>query len=412
MRIAELNMLPYGSTGHIMLDIAKVANSFGHETRAFAPRFYQRGAKVAYPQSAGLTYFGSPFENMLHLRLSQATGMHGCFSYFGTRELLRYLDDFRPDVLHLHNLHNWTIDLPLLFSYVKEKKIRTVWTLHDCWSFTGHCSLFDAIGCDKWKTKCHHCPQYKEYPKTFVDSSACLYRLKKKWFSNVPDLTLVTPSAWLAGLVKESFLKDYPVRVINNGIDLRVFKPTPSDFRERYGIGNRHILLGVAFGWGRRKGLDVFIDLAERLDREKYQIVLVGTNENTERSLPAHILSIRQTQDQAELAEIYTAADVFVNPTREENYPTVNMEAIACGTPVLTFDTGGSPEILDSTCGSVVPKSDIQTMHQEILRICETRPYSEEACLAKARSFDKNEKYKEYICLYENCTHSTECILY
>lgn len=214
-------------------------------------------------------------------------------------------------------------------------------------------------------------------------------------------MTIVTPSEWLASLVKESYLKYYPVKVINNGIDLNVFKPTESDFRKKYALENKYIVLGVAFGWGRRKGLDVFVELARRLDKEKYKVVLVGTDDNVDKLLPENIISIHRTQNQTELAEIYTAADVFANPTREENYPTVNMESVACGTPVVTFNTGGSPEMLDETCGAAVAKDDNDAMYNEIIRICEAKPYSLEACIKKAKGFDKNEKFGEYIRLYE-----------
>ena len=214
-------------------------------------------------------------------------------------------------------------------------------------------------------------------------------------------MTIVTPSEWLAGLVKESYLKDYPVKVINNGIDLNVFKPTESDFRKKYALENKYIVLGVAFGWGRRKGLDVFIELEKRFDKEKYKVVLVGTDDNVDKLLPENIISIHRTQNQTELAKIYSAADVFANPTREENYPTVNMESVACGTPVVTFNTGGSPEMLDETCGAAVAKNDIDAMYNEIIRICEAKPYSLEACIKKAKGFDKNEKFGEYIRLYE-----------
>ena len=257
------------------------------------------------------------------------------------------------------------------------------------------------IGCDKWKTGCYGCPQYKEYPKSLFDNSKYMYRLKKKWFTGVENMTIVTPSEWLASLVKESYLKDYPVKVINNGIDLNVFKPAESNFREKYALENKYIVLGVAFGWGKRKGLDVFVELEKRFDKEKYKIVLVGTDDNIDKLLPDNIISIHRTQNQTELAEIYTAADVFANPTREENYPTVNMEALACGTPVVTFNTGGSPEMLDETCGAAVAKDDNDAMYNEIIRICETKPYSLEACIKKAKGFDKNEKFGEYIRLYE-----------
>lgn len=409
MKIAEINMLHNGSTGKIMFGIASVLQADGNDVQTFSPRYYQRGGRVQFSDLAGHTYFGTPFENMLHLRLSQITGFHGCFSYFGTRELLRILDEFQPDTLHLHNLHNWTINLPMLFRYIKERAIPVVWTLHDCWSFTGKCPHFELVGCGKWRTGCCNCPQISEYPKSFVDRTKTMWRRKKSWFTGVQDMTIVTPSQWLAGLVGESFLKEYPVKVIHNGIDLNIFKPATSDFREKYQIsGGKRILLGVAFGWGKRKGLDVFVKLSERLNPEEYQIVLVGTDEMVDKHLPENIVSIHRTQNQTELAEIYTAADLFVNPTREENYPTVNMEALACGTPVLTFRTGGSPEIPDETCGSVVDCDDIDAMEREIMRICEERPYSEQACLHRAESFSMIDRFEEYVKLYEDCAHSAQ----
>ena len=220
-------------------------------------------------------------------------------------------------------------------------------------------------------------------------------------------MTIVTPSKWLADLVGQSFLKDYPVTVINNGIDLSVFTPTESGFREKYGIPEeKHILLGVAFGWGKRKGLDVFIELSRRLDPDRYRIVLVGTDDAVDQKLPKEIISIHRTQNQTELAEIYSAADLFLNPTREDNYPTVNMESLACGTPVLTFKTGGSPEMLDETCGAVIPCDDVEAFQNEILRICEQYPFPAESCLKKAQEFYQNQKFKEYIKLYERINSS------
>lgn len=397
MKTVLINSCNFGSTGNIMLEIAETAENGGYT------------AAVCYPQSRDNSrkqkekdfVIGTRFSRNIHLMLAEITGLNGCFSYFSTLKLLKKLDKLKPDIIHLHNLHNCYINLSLLFKYIKKHNIKTVWTLHDCWAFTGHCPHFDMIGCDKWKTGCYSCPQYKEYPKSLFDNSKYMYRLKKKWFTDIKDMTIVTPSEWLASLVKESYLKDYPVKVINNGIDLNVFKPTESDFREKYALENKYIVLGVAFGWGKRKGLDVFIELAKRLDKGKYKIVLVGTDDNIDKLLPDNIISIHRTQNQTELAEIYTAADVFANPTREENYPTVNMESVACGTPVVTFNIGGSPEMLDETCGAAVAKDDNDAMYNEIIRICEAKPYSMEACIKKAKGFDKNEKFGEYIRLYE-----------
>ena len=397
MKTVLINSCNFGSTGNIMLEIAETAENGGYT------------AAVCYPQSRDNSrkqkekdfIIGTRFSRNIHLMLAEITGLNGCFSYFSTLKLLKKLDKLKPDIIHLHNLHNCYINLSLLFKYIKKHNIKTVWTLHDCWSFTGHCPHFDMIGCNKWKTGCYSCPQYKEYPKSLFDNSKIMYRLKRKWFSGVKNMTIVTPSEWLASLVKESYLKDYPVKVINNGIDLNVFKPTESDFRKKYALENKYIVLGVAFGWGRRKGLDVFIELARRLDKEKYKVVLVGTDDNVDKLLPENIISIHRTQNQTELVKIYSAADVFANPTREENYPTVNMESVACGTPVVTFNTGGSPEMLDETCGAAVAKDDNDAMYNEIIRICEKKPYSLEACIKKAKGFDKNEKFGEYIRLYE-----------
>lgn len=396
MKIVQINGGVFGSTGNIMLGIAQKARKQGNETLCFSPvTTTNRKKEPRHPYSK----IGSFRTRQVNVLLSRITGLEGCFSRFLTKRLLRKIKTFNPDVIHLHNLHGSYINLPMLFRYIKKHNIPVIWTLHDCWAFTGHCPHFTMAKCDKWKTGCHHCPQHREYPKSYLDNSKFMYRHKQKWFTGVQDLTIVTPSHWLAELVGESFLKDYPVKVIHNGIDLSVFKPTESDFRKKYHCEDKFILLGVAFGWGARKGLDVFIDLASRLD-DRFQIVLVGTDDNVDKNLPPNVISIHRTQNQAELAEIYTAADLFVNPTREDNYPTVNMESLACGTPVVTFQTGGSPEMVDPTCGSVVPCDDIDALEQEILRIAATNPYPASACLQKATEFDMNERFEEVLKLY------------
>ncbi len=226
MRVVEVNMTHNGSTGKIMFGIADIARKKGHQVWTFSPRYYQKGQDGIWPEIDGHTYFGSVTENKLHLRLSQITGLHGFFSIMGTKQLLKKLDEIKPDVLHLHNLHNWTINLPLLFRYIKKHDIAVVWTLHDCWSFTGKCPHFTMVQCERWKTGCNRCPQVKEYPQSLVDQTKFMWKMKKRWFTGVKNMTIVTPSQWLAGLVKQSYLKDYPVQVINNGIDLNVFKPT------------------------------------------------------------------------------------------------------------------------------------------------------------------------------------------
>ena len=399
MKIAEINMVHYGSTGKIMFYIAECARTNGFEVRTFSPKFCSVRKKPVFIERMGHTYFGYTWEYLLHRLCSTVTGLHGCFSYFSTKQLLKRLDEFQPDVIHLHNLHNWTINVPMLFRYIKNHQIKTVWTLHDCWSFTGQCPYFTMVGCDKWQSGCHDCPQIREYPNALVDRTRLMWKQKRKWLTGVPDMTIVTPSDWLAGLVKRSFLSEYPVRVIHNGIDLNTFQPTASDFREKHGLEQQKLVLAVSFAWGARKGLDVLIELSRRLP-ETYHLVLVGTDDETDRQLPDTVLSIHQTNNQRELAEIYSAADVFVMPTREENYPTVNMEALACGTPVITFRTGGSPEIVDESCGIVVDCDDIDAMEKAIYSVCETGTPGREACLARAGQFEQMRCYREYCDLY------------
>lgn len=390
-----------------MFGIAKTAEKYGHISRTYSPMIFARGRKVEKPQLSNHFVWGNRWENCIHYYLGSLFGINGLLSWVGTKQLLRDLDKFKPDIIQLHNLHNYTINLPLLFRFIKNRNISVVWTLHDCWAFTGHCPYFDMVCCNKWKTGCGLCPQKDVYPKTYFDTTNLMYRKKKKVFSNIENMVIVTPSTWLERLVKQSFLQDYPVKVIHNGIDLSVFSPVKSELNKENSKERKYILLGVAFDWGRRKGLDVFIKLSQRLG-EKYQIVLVGTSKSVDILLPDNIISIHRTESQAELAELYSAADLFVNPTREENYPTVNMEALACGTPVLTFQTGGSAEIIDASCGYAVPCDDIDALESEIRKICEDQRYKTEACLTRAQSFDMNDKFGEYICLYETMKHHLE----
>lgn len=330
---------------------------------------------------------------------SRIFGNYGFNSKKETKRIICELEKIQPDIVHLHNIHGHDCNLEILFQYFKKKRTKLLWTFHDCWAFTGYCSYFSYPECTQWKIKCNHCPQRKQF-SWFVDLSSKLFDKKKKLFTGL-DLTIVTPSQWLADLVKQSFLSQYPIKVINNGVDLSVFQPTSGVFRQKNGIGDQYIVLGVAFDWGVRKGLDVFIALAHRLPVEQYQIVLVGTDERIDQQLPSNVISVHRTQNQAELAEIYTVADVFVNPTREENYPTVNMEALACGTPVITFRTGGSPEIIDDTCGIVIDCNDLQGMEDAIICVCEQQSFVETQCMKRAKRFDCSKRFAEYIRLYD-----------
>ena len=401
MCVYEINSWDCGSTGKIMLQIACAARKKGYLVKTCSSRWAGRKKIFSQIGNKNHIYFGTFFSFTIHYILGCSFGLLGLFSVISTLKLIHIMKKNNCRLIHLHNIHDYSINIPLLFYFIKKNNIPVIWTLHDCWSFTGRCPHFVMKRCERWKTGCFNCPYPKDsYPRSKFDTSHMMWNLKKKWFTGIKNCKIVTPSKWLANLVNQSYLKEYPVKVIHNGIDFSVFKPTESSFREKYGFVDKKIVLGVAFGWGKRKGLDVFIELAKRIP-EDYRIVLVGTDENVDKQLPSNIISIHRTQNQKELAEIYTAADVFANPTREENYPTVNMESIACGTPVVTFRTGGSPEIPDETCGSVVDCDDIDAMEIEIRRICEKKPYSVEACLKRAKSFDMNDRFKEYVDLYK-----------
>ena len=329
---------------------------------------------------------------------SRICGSFGFNSKIATKKMIKKLDEIKPDIVHLHNVHSHNVNLSMLLKYLAKKEIKVVWTFHDCWSFTGYCTHYEYEKCDKWQNCCKDCVLKKRY-SFFSDKSEKIYRRKKELLSAL-DLTIVTPSVWLKNQVKNSFLKDKETVVINNGIDLSAFKPTESDFKIRNGIEDKFLVLGVSFIWNDKKGIHQFTELSKRLGDE-FKIVLVGVDKKTAKKLPDSIITVERTESKAELAEIYSAADVFVNPTLEDTFPTVNIESLACGTPVITFNTGGSPEIVDETCGAVVNKDDTDGLIEKIIKIRNDRPFTEEACVLRSKQFDCNKNFAEYIKLYK-----------
>lgn len=341
----HINTVPNGSTGGIMMKEHRELLAVGEESFAFWGR--GRDAEDEHEMR-----FASDLEvkaDVLQTRLDGKAGFH---SKAATKRLLARLDEINPDVVHLHNLHGYYLNVEMLFEWLAEHDCKVEWTLHDCWTFTGHCAYFTYVKCAQWKSHCAYakpCQQLGTYPKTYSKASCSWnFEQKKRLFNLVPAdrMKLITPSQWLADLVGESFLAKYPVEVRHNTIDTSVFKPTPSDFRERYGIGDRFMILGVASPWTERKGLADFVRLAGELDSEKYAVVLVGLSKNQVKEMPAGIVGLGRTDSSQKLAGIYSTADVFFNPTTEDNFPTVNLEAEACGTPVVTYDTGGCAETL------------------------------------------------------------------
>ncbi len=383
VKLVEINTVDYGSTGKIMNSIAELARRQGYEVTTC------HGYQLRTPpkqQPWRVWQIGGFFSRAVHKILAQYTGMD-IWSRLATKQLCKELNRIQPDIIHLHNLHGYYINYQVLFSHIKKHHIPVLWTLHDCWAFTGQCPHFILVKCDKWKNGCYDCPQYCSYPATRVDRTEKMWRAKRYWFNDVENMTIVTPSQWLASLVKESFLKEYPIKVINNGIDLSVFKPTPGSFRQVHHLEGRKVILGVAMPWNERKGLYDFTTLSKELDTS-YQIVLVGLTPEQIAELPENIIGLERTGSATELAELYTMADVFVNPTYEDNYPTVNLEARACGTPVVTYRTGGSPESAGEDAVIIEP-GDIVGLKESIEKtvdfrktaeICETK-LSVEACM-------------------------------
>lgn len=390
MKVFQINTVcGVGSTGRIATDLYHVLKKEGHSCCIA----YGRGKAPADVDSYKI---GSTAEFYLHTFFSRLTDGEGLFSEGATRRLLKKIQEYDPDIIHLHNIHGHYLNYPILFRFLKSYHRPVVWTLHDCWSFTGHCAHFDYVGCQLWQEGCQNCPQLKSYPQSYgIDHSAENYARKKELFTGIERLHIVTPSQWLADLVKKSFLKEYPVTVIHNGIDTSVFKPTESDFRKQHGLENKKILLGVASPWTPRKGLQDFIKLAPMLP-ENWKIVLVGLSKRQLAHLPSNILGLERTNNTKELAQIYTAADVFFNPTYEDNYPTTNLEAIACGTPVITYDTGGSPESAGAGSHAVLHKSDLLGALELLRNLMADRVYSDK------NKIDKYILFSAYVGLYSS----------
>jgi len=366
MRILMINVVcGIRSTGRICTDLAAALEAEGHEVRI---AYGRETVPEQYRKYA--VKIGSNFDAKLAALQTRLIDNHGFSNRAATRRFLAWAESYQPDLLWLHNIHGYYIHVGLLFDWIKRHpNLQVKWTLHDCWAFTGHCAYFTAAKCEQWKSGCRSCSQKKEYPACLLRSDVERnYLRKRKAFTGVQHMTLITPSKWLANLVGESFLLEYPVEVVPNTIDTSIFKPTPGDFRQRYGLEQKRIVLGVASTWDERKGLKDFLALSELLPPE-YQIVLVGLGKKQLSALPKGILGLERTNSPRELAEIYTAADVFVNPTYQDNYPTVNLEARACGTPIITYQTGGSPESAGKQA-VLVAHGDMKQLISAIVCVC------------------------------------------
>lgn len=389
MKVLYINtVFEKGSTGRIVKDLGTMVEKNGGEYRAI----YGRGYSEDY-HAVKLT---SKIDVFLHALFSRITDRAGFYSKKSTQHIVEYIRNYNPDIIHLHNLHGYYINLGILFEYLKnEYKGKVIWTLHDCWAFTGHCVHYSWVKCDKWKTQCFNCPEKKRYPRSmFMDNSYKNFLEKKKLLENLSDFMIVTPSVWLANQVRESFFKKCEIRTINNGIDLDVFKMKERKV-EKYFKGKK-VLLSVMDGFDERKGCYDLIKLSKILPLE-YQIVVVGISKKDLKKFPKEIEVIEKTESKEKLVEIYNKAEYFLNLTYEDTFPTVNIEALACGVPVITYDSGGSKESLSIESGIIIEKGNLKDIKETILK----KFFDSNNCRKQAEKFNKINRYQEYMALYE-----------
>ena len=390
-----------GSTGRIAEEIGRLVRANGWES-------YIAYGRWACASQSELIRIGHSFDTLFHAAQSYLLDRQGLGSALATRRLISRIREIRPDLIHLHNLHGYYLNYPILFKFLAAAGLPVVWTLHDCWSLTGHCTHFEHIGCDKWKSGCRDCPDLQHYPKSlFLDNSRVNYERKKQLFSGVKNLTLVPVCDWLNGIVQESFLKSVNRRVIVNGVDLETFQPIDSraKIERAFGANGRCLLLGVATFWNADKGLDDLLFLRRFLP-SRYLILLVGLTRRQIGELPEGMIGIERTEKVGQLAELYAAADIFIHPTYQDTLPTVDIEALACGTPVVTYATGGSSDIVSSDTGCVVDRGDRQALLDAVVQVAEKgKSFYTNACRKRAEKyFNKQDRFQEYLRLYDQLT--------
>ena len=391
MKVLQINTFGNLSTGKIAVDIYRTLRAHGSEGAvAFA--------RNEVPGDVPSFKIGNPLSVYTDGVFTRLTDKAGHYSKGATEKLIKQIKEYDPDIIHLHNLHGYYINVPMLFDYLKDAGKPVVWTLHDCWAYTGHCCYYSMAGCEKWKTHgCSKCPQKKAYPASiFKDNSSKNFSEKNQMFHSVKNLHLVCVSKWLDNELKASFLKDIPSRVIYNGIDTSVFKPSSGNFRITYNVGDKRIVLGVASTWDTRKGLADFIELSKILD-ERYKIVLVGLNDKQKASLPDNMIGIGRTDGPKELAEIYSASNVLFNASVEETFGLPNVESLACGTPVVAYNCTGIPETMTENDGYIVEPHDLKNVALKIGEICDAGKRIE----VSSFRFPKDKTYEAYMKLYE-----------
>lgn len=390
MKIFQINIFGNLSTGRVAVDIYKEVLASGNE------------GKIAFARNQieeGIPHYiiGRKRDIFVHGALTRFTDRAGLYSKGATKRLIYEIEEYNPDIIHLHNIHGYYLNIVELFLYLKEKETPVVWTLHDCWACTGHCCYFEMVQCEKWKTHCQKCPQKHAYPASILaDASYENYELKKELFTG-KKIHLVTVSRWLQSVIEESFLREQPIETIYNGIDLNVFKPSPSLFRKKHGLEKKKIILGVASTWDTRKGFDDFLKLSKKID-DNTVIVLVGVSDKEKKRLHPNMIGISRTGSTQELVEIYSTVDYFFNASIEETFGLPTLEAMACGTPSIVYNCTAMPEIVSLNSGYIVKPHDLDAIVDIVQRNNIMNP---EDCIARAKEFERHSNYQKYIELYE-----------
>ncbi len=403
MKILQINITRNsGSTGKILDRIHEIAIDEGHQSYALTCNC---NGKI--PQNTYVMHKGPLIWIMRWiLFVSRITGLNGYRFKRKTKKALKWIDSIKPDVIHLHNIHGDWLNVEQLFAYVREQQIPLVWTIHDCWSFTGRCSYFDKYGCEKWKTGCRKCVDYKVYPTTyFFDFSKKMHKDKKRMFTGLKNVSLAVPSFWLKGIVEQSFMGEYPVQVVHNGIDINVFWPDPEPFFEEY--QNKFIILGVANSWSDRKGLSDFIKLDKLIDHNKFRIVLVGLNDRQLSVLPPTITGMKKTDTQDDLRRLYSQAGCLANMSMQETFGMTTIEAMACGTPVVAYNRTAVPEPVTEQTGIVVKNNTPDEVYSAIQTIAQGGFFSEDCRRRVLDMYDYRKVFHKYIDMYHNAVH--EC---
>lgn len=393
------------STGRIMQEIGELAMQHGWRSCIA----YSKGRDGIKSCQSEVIPVGNKWSTIWHGLETRLFDRHGLASNEATRLFVKQIQELKPDVIHIHNIHGYFLNYQILFDFLAQSNIPVIWTVHDCWLYTGHCYYYSYAGCNKWQTGCGHCPQKKEFPASWlIDRSHQNYEDKKQAFTSLPldQLTIVPVSEWIREEMQYSFFRNNQFHVIHNGINTNIFNIyNPEQVKQKYGLNGKHILLGVASIWSREKGFDDCIQMTDLLHPDE-MLVLVGVRPEQQKKLKKNMLGIPRTENIHQLAELYAAADAFINPTWQDNYPTVNLEAIACGTPVVTYRTGGSIEAITDQTGFIVPQGNVKEMLEAARLISQRgKAYYQQPCRTYAlENFRKEDRYQDYLDLYDKLT--------